>query len=225
MNHCENHKPKGRLVLHHQWIQTTTCSKENKTNNCQQYLVWRTLKMSRYLSILWSMCFVFISHFVISTLFFFFYACSLIYIPKCFPSSNSPGFLTDIYIIAARTFAEIHYLLYLKLVVHEMFLMSSDSGSYTGLKTKAKQCKSKLYTLLKSARKMSQKKVKSWLKALKGMSRVLWGNHRNDVVVWGTERKKDLIEKWLKVCVKIFIGLYIQMGLYLKSFILIQEEG
>lgn len=31
-----------------------------------------------------------------------------IYVPKYFPSSNSPGLLTDVYIIAARTFAEIH---------------------------------------------------------------------------------------------------------------------
>lgn len=31
-----------------------------------------------------------------------------IYITKSFPFSNSPGFPTDIYIIAARTFAEIH---------------------------------------------------------------------------------------------------------------------
>lgn len=31
-----------------------------------------------------------------------------IYVLKSFPSSNSPSFLTGIYIIAARTFAEIH---------------------------------------------------------------------------------------------------------------------
>lgn len=30
-----------------------------------------------------------------------------IYVPESFPSSNSTGFLTDIYIIAAKTFAEI----------------------------------------------------------------------------------------------------------------------
>jgi len=50
-----------------------------------------------------------------------------------------------------------------------------DSGSYTELKTKAKQCKSKLYNLLKSARRMSQKKAKSWLEATEGNEQSLMG--------------------------------------------------
>lgn len=51
-----------------------------------------------------------ISHFVISTLFFFLFSMPkvFIYVPKSLPYSNSPGFLTDVYIIAARTFVEIH---------------------------------------------------------------------------------------------------------------------
>lgn len=31
------------------------------------------------------------------------------------------------------------------------------------------------------------------------MSRVSWGNHRNDGVVWGIERKADLIGKKKKI--------------------------
>lgn len=51
------------------------------------------------------------------------------------------------------------------------------------------------------------------------MSRVSWDNHSSYAVVWGVERKKDLIEKWLEMCVKICIGLYIQMGFTWKVLV------
>lgn len=45
---------------------------------------------------------------------------------------------------------------------------------------------------------MSKKLLETDWKPLEGMSRVSWGNHRNDGVVWGIERKADLIEKMIK---------------------------
>lgn len=42
---------------------------------------------------------------------------------------------------------------------------------------------------------MSQKRLKAGWKPLKGMNRVAWGSHRNDVVGSGVEGKKDVLEK------------------------------
>lgn len=104
---CE-YKPRGKLCLCHQWIQSSTVVMKIKVIAFTN-LVCRTLKMSRYSSILWSTRSVSIDHFVISMCIFL---SSLpeayIYALKSFPSSNSSSFPTDIYIIAARTLAKIH---------------------------------------------------------------------------------------------------------------------